>query len=105
MSTAASPMDVTATLGGTAQARAVPQAPSLPVRSAAARAVLRQLDLPPLQVAINVTVAEVDLNNSLKYGVQFYLNNMPGQVSLQATAQQGLAIASSVAATTASVSP
>ena len=65
-------------------------------------AVLRQLDLPPLQVAINVTVAEVDLNNSLKYGVQFYLNNMPGQVSLQATAQQGLAIASSVAATTAS---
>ena len=60
-------------------------------------AVLRQLDLPPLQVAINVTVAEVDLNNALKYGVQFYLNNQPGQVSLQATAQQGLAIASSVA--------
>ena len=59
-------------------------------------AVLRQLDLPPLQVAINVTVAEVDLNDALKYGVQFYLNNMPGQVSLQATAQQGLAIASSV---------
>lgn len=43
MSTAASPMDVTATLGGTAQARAVPQPPSLPVRSAAARAVLRQV--------------------------------------------------------------
>ena len=60
-------------------------------------AVLRQLDLPPLQVAINVTVAEVDLNDALKYGVQFYLNNQPGQVSLQATAQQGLAIASSVA--------
>lgn len=64
-------------------------------------AVLRQLDLPPLQVAINVTVAEVDLNDALKYGVQFYLNNMPGQVSLQATAQQGLSIASAVAATTA----
>ena len=60
-------------------------------------AVLRQLDLPPLQVAINVTVAEVDLNDALQYGVQFYLNNMPGQVSLMATAQQGLAIASTVA--------
>ncbi len=60
-------------------------------------AVLRQLDLPPLQVAINVTVAEVDLNDALKYGVQFYLNNQPGQISLQATTQQGLAIASSVA--------
>ena len=59
--------------------------------------VLRQLDLPPLQVAVNVTVAEVDLNDALKYGVQFYLNNMPGQVSLQATAQEGLAIASAVA--------
>ena len=61
-------------------------------------AVLRQLDLPPLQVAINVTVAEVDLNDTLKYGVQFYLNNMPGQVSLQATAQEGLAIASTATA-------
>ena len=59
---------------------------------------LRQLDLPPLQVAVNVTVAEVDLNDALKYGVQFYLNNMPGQVSLQATAQEGLAIASTAAA-------
>ncbi len=65
-------------------------------------AVLRQLDLPPLQVAINVTVAEVDLNDALKYGVQFYLNNMPGQISLQATTQQGLALASSVASLSSS---
>ena len=63
--------------------------------------VLRQLDLPPLQVAVNVTVAEVDLNDALKYGVQFYLNNMPGQVSLQATAQEGLSIASAVASVSA----
>ena len=63
--------------------------------------VLRQLDLPPLQVAVNVTVAEVDLNDALKYGVQFYLNNMPGQVSLQATAQEGLAIASAVTSVSA----
>jgi general secretion pathway protein D len=34
-----------------------------------------ELDRAPLQVAIDVTVAEITLNNDLKYGVQFYLQN------------------------------
>jgi general secretion pathway protein D len=34
---------------------------------------LRQLDRPQLQVAIDATIAEITLNDSLNYGVQFYL--------------------------------
>jgi general secretion pathway protein D len=34
---------------------------------------LVQLDRPKLQVAIDVTIAEVDLNDQLNYGVQFFL--------------------------------
>nr|BAT30579.1 general secretion pathway protein D [Aureimonas sp. AU4] len=36
---------------------------------------LRQLDSTPQQVAINVTIAEVQLTDALKYGVQYYVNN------------------------------
>jgi general secretion pathway protein D len=36
---------------------------------------LVQLDKAPLQVAIDATVAEVTLNDSLSYGVQFFLNS------------------------------
>jgi general secretion pathway protein D len=43
---------------------------------------LNQLDRPKLQVAIDVTVAEVTLNHDLSYGVQFFLtNNNHGSVS------------------------
>jgi len=35
---------------------------------------LNQLDRPKLQVAIDVTIAEVTLNDQLDYGVQFFLN-------------------------------
>ena len=34
---------------------------------------LAQIDRPQLQVAIDTTVAEVDLNNDLSYGVQYFL--------------------------------
>jgi general secretion pathway protein D len=34
---------------------------------------LRQIDRPPMQVAIDATVAEVTLNDALSYGVQYYL--------------------------------
>jgi general secretion pathway protein D len=34
---------------------------------------LRQIDRPPLQVAIDATVAEVTLNDSLQFGVQYFL--------------------------------
>ncbi|MGC2223877.1 MAG: secretin N-terminal domain-containing protein, partial [Methylocella sp.] len=36
---------------------------------------LDQLDRPQLQVAVDVTIAEVTLNDSLSYGVQFFLGN------------------------------
>jgi general secretion pathway protein D len=35
-----------------------------------------ELDKAPLQVAIDVTVAEVSLKNELQYGVQYYLNTV-----------------------------
>ena len=47
---------------------------------------LNQLDRPRLQVAIDVTIAEVTLNDQLNYGVQFYLhsgaltNTLTGQI-------------------------
>jgi general secretion pathway protein D len=39
---------------------------------------LNQLDRPKLQVAIDVTIAEVTLNDALNYGVQFFLTNHYG---------------------------
>ena len=37
---------------------------------------LNQLDRPIAQVAVDVTIAEVHLNNDLQYGVQFFLGNI-----------------------------
>jgi general secretion pathway protein D len=36
---------------------------------------LQQIDRPQLQVAIDATIAEVDLNDNLTYGVQFFLKS------------------------------
>jgi general secretion pathway protein D len=36
---------------------------------------LEQIDRPPLQVAIEATIAEVTLNDQLQYGVQFFLKS------------------------------
>lgn len=36
---------------------------------------LRQLDSTPQQVAVNVTIAEVQLTDELKYGVQYFVNS------------------------------
>jgi general secretion pathway protein D len=36
---------------------------------------LQQIDRPQLQVGIDATIAEITLNNSLTYGVQFYLTS------------------------------
>lgn len=41
--------------------------------------ILRRVDQPPLQVIINATLAEVVLNDSLKYGVQFFLQKNGGK--------------------------
>ncbi len=45
---------------------------------------LRQIDVPPLQVAIHVTMAEVRLNDELRHGVQYFLkhNEDRGSVGL-----------------------
>lgn len=41
--------------------------------------ILRRIDRPPLQVLVNATLAEVTLNDNLKYGVQFYLQQHGGR--------------------------
>lgn len=38
-------------------------------------AALQQLDVAPVQVAINVTIAEVRLNDSLRYGIRYFLKS------------------------------
>jgi general secretion pathway protein D len=45
-------------------------------------AALSHIDVPQLQVAINVTMAEVRLTDQLRYGVQFFLDNNEGSFSL-----------------------
>ena len=41
--------------------------------------ILSRIDQPPLQVLINATLAEVTLNDSLQYGVQFFLQKNHGK--------------------------
>ena len=41
---------------------------------------LNELDRPKMQVAIDVTIAEVTLNDALNYGVQFYLSSKYGSL-------------------------
>lgn len=36
---------------------------------------LREIDRPPLQVGISVTIAEIRLNDSLRYGVQYFIKS------------------------------
>lgn len=38
-------------------------------------AALRQIDVPPLQVAVNVVIAEIRLNDELRYGVQYFIQS------------------------------
>ncbi len=61
---------------------------------------LSQLDRPQLQVAIDATVAEVKLNDTLSYGVQFYLQkgnvgllNSTGTTAAGAVSATGIASA------------
>jgi general secretion pathway protein D len=68
---------------------------------------LRQVDQPQLQVAIDATIAEVDLTDELQFGVQTYLTShalglRPDQGSiLNSTATASPATAAAAAATTA----
>jgi general secretion pathway protein D len=36
---------------------------------------ISQLDRPPLQVAIHATIAEISLNNDLRYGIQYFIQS------------------------------
>jgi general secretion pathway protein D len=55
------------------------------------RQVLAGIDVPPLQVLIEVTVAEVVLNDSLNYGVEYFINH--GKTSTLLTTSNVPAIA------------
>jgi len=44
--------------------------------------ILSRIDQPPMQVLINATLAEVTLNDSLQYGVQFFLEKNNGKAGL-----------------------
>lgn len=61
------------------------------------RAILKQLDIPPLQVAVNVIIAEVQLNDELKYGVQFFLNQSAKSAGSVGFSTSPTSIVSSVA--------
>jgi general secretion pathway protein D len=55
-------------------------------------AALKQLDAVPLQVLIEVTIAEVSLTNNLEYGVEwFFRNGLPDGLSGRGTLELGLA--------------
>jgi general secretion pathway protein D len=66
---------------------------------------LGQLDRPQLQVAIDATVAEVTLNDTLSYGVQFYLQNSKlGLLNTTSTAAPTAAGVSATGVATAATS-
>ena len=62
---------------------------------------LRQIDRPQLQVAFDATIAEVTLNDSLSYGVQFFLQSS----NLGAPANTGSAVSTIAGATLGRVLP
>jgi general secretion pathway protein D len=57
--------------------------------------IIRQLDLVPLQVMIEATIAEVTLNDQLQYGVQWFLSHASNKFELTGTAK-GIATAADV---------
>ena len=63
---------------------------------------IRQLDQPQAQVGIDATIAEVTLNNTLSYGVQFFLQNNNLSVSNIPTSPPG-ALPTTTSSTTSSV--
>lgn len=48
-----------------------------PAEHEAIERALQRLDILPMQVLIEATIAEVTLNETLKYGVEYYFNNNP----------------------------
>ncbi len=60
---------------------------------------LRKLDILPLQVRIDATIAEVDLNDNLNYGTQFFFKagGLQGELSFASAAASTLATATGLA--------
>jgi general secretion pathway protein D len=56
---------------------------------------IRQIDRPQRQIAIEATIAEVTLNNTLQYGVQFFLASQKGSVVNTIATAPGTSTASS----------
>lgn len=52
-------------------------------------AALRKLDTSPRQVLIQVTIAQITLNNSLQYGLEWFFSNNGGTVNGQLVTQLG----------------
>ena len=46
------------------------------------RTALRELDVPPLQVLIEATIAEVTLNEELRFGLQWFFNSRNSEFTL-----------------------
>jgi general secretion pathway protein D len=53
---------------------------------------LNQLDRPQAQVALDVTIAEVSLNNTLQYGVQFFLGSLNTPLTAAGTTPNELGV-------------
>ncbi len=65
-----------------------------PAETDTVEAMLRKIDILPLQVRIDATIAEVDLNDSLQYGTQFFfsgggINGLLSQSGTRAFAAPG----------------
>lgn len=54
-------------------------------------AIIKQLDVAPLQVLIEATIAEVSLTNQLNYGVQFFLQNNSRTITSTTNTSSGIA--------------
>lgn len=72
-----------------------------PAEHEAIERALQRLDILPMQVLIEATIAEVTLNDALKYGVEYYFNNNPRG----ALRGSGLSLASLGTLLTTSVAP
>ena len=70
-----------------------------PQETETAEAMLRKVDILPLQVLIEAVIAEVTLNDELKYGTQFFFKSRGVNVILDNAAQSVASLASAALAT------
>ncbi len=65
---------------------------------------LRKIDIVPLQVRIDATIAEVDLNNALEYGTQFFFKSAGGTTTAGAGSAASTTSAATIGTTAATAS-